>query len=244
MKKQPHQRWDAIRNQLDQLLRFGRLETTIARAKELQPYAEELIHLAKRPEKASAVESILRTPAARRRLFEELLGVYRQRNFFFTRVLNQFRLRMRDAAPMAYIEFVDRPGELRPAQPVGLERQKYIWDCMHQSRRQRRLLWNHALKIGVSDASGCLLKPHLPNLFGKGDKKETVEKETVEKETVGEETAEEAEKGEKETLKTPKKGDKKETPRARCMDNDFFIDLSPPNFRERRARARPKKFYP
>lgn len=60
------------------------------------------------PEKALAVESILRTPAARRRLFEELLGAYRHRNFFFTRVVNQFRLRMRDAAPMAYIEFVDR----------------------------------------------------------------------------------------------------------------------------------------
>ncbi|KAL8448745.1 hypothetical protein Emag_003871 [Eimeria magna] len=149
-KKQPPHRWDAIRysrqshiwkkaihslmcglharrNQLDQLLRFGRIETTIARAKELQPYAEELIHLAKQgPEKALAVESILRTPAARRRLFEEYLGVYRHRNFFFTRVVNQFRLRMRDAAPMAYIEFVDRPGELRPAQPVGVERNEKL----------------------------------------------------------------------------------------------------------------------
>lgn len=60
------------------------------------------------PEKALAVESILRTPAARRRLFEEFLGAYRHRNYFFTRVINQFRLRMRDAAPMAYIEFIDR----------------------------------------------------------------------------------------------------------------------------------------
>ncbi|CDJ56188.1 ribosomal protein L17, putative [Eimeria maxima] len=94
-KKQPHHRWDAIRNQLDQLLRYGRLETTITRAKELQPYAEEIIHLAKRgEEKSLAVESILRTPAARRRLFEELIGVYRHRNFFFTRVINQFRLRL------------------------------------------------------------------------------------------------------------------------------------------------------
>ena len=37
-----------FRNQLDQLLRFGRIETTITKAKELQPYAEEIIHLAKR----------------------------------------------------------------------------------------------------------------------------------------------------------------------------------------------------
>ncbi|CDJ39262.1 ribosomal protein L17, putative, partial [Eimeria tenella] len=161
-KKQPPHRWDAIRNQLDQLLRFGRLETTITRAKELQPYAEELIHLAKRgPEKTLAVESILRTPAARRRLLEEFVGVYVHRNFFFTRVVNQFRLRMRDAAPMAYIEFVDRPGELRPARPVGTERQKYIWQQMEESRRQRRLLWNHASKMGLLDSSGVLLKPHI-----------------------------------------------------------------------------------
>ncbi len=30
------------------------------------------------------------------------------RTFFFTRVVNQFRFRMRDSAPMAYLEFVDR----------------------------------------------------------------------------------------------------------------------------------------
>ncbi|CDI77987.1 ribosomal protein L17, putative [Eimeria acervulina] len=203
-KKQPQHRWDAIRNQLDQLLRYGRLETTITRAKELQPYAEELIQLAKRPEKALAVESVLRTPAARRRLFEEYVGVYRHRNFFFTRVVNQFMLRLRDAAPMAYIEFVDRPGELRPAQPVGVERQKYLWQQMQQSRRQRRLLWNHAVKIGLSNELGFLLKPQIFST---------------------EQTKDEAKP-------------------ARCIGNDFFVDLPPPNLRERRAKARPRRFYP
>ncbi|KAL8271039.1 hypothetical protein Esti_005024 [Eimeria stiedai] len=207
-KKQPPHRWDAIRNQLDQLVRFGRIETTIARAKELQPYAEELIQLAKRcPKKALAVESILRTPAARRRLFEEYLGVYRHRNFFFTRVVNQFRLRMRDAAPMAYIEFVDQPGELRPAQPVGAERQRTIWQQMESTRKQRRLLWNHAQKMGLCDAEGNLLKPQI--------------RESSEP---------------KETEPSPSL--------ARGMDEPFFVDLPPPNFRERKAFARPRRFYP
>lgn len=59
-------------------------------------------------ESAQAVESVIRSPAARRNLFEKYAPMYAHRPFFFTRVVNTFRLRMRDAAPMAYVEFVDR----------------------------------------------------------------------------------------------------------------------------------------
>lgn len=60
------------------------------------------------PEASLITESLIFTPAARRKLYHELCPLYANRPFFYTRVVNQHRLRLRDAAPMAYLEFVDR----------------------------------------------------------------------------------------------------------------------------------------
>ncbi|KEP63290.1 UNVERIFIED_CONTAM: 50S ribosomal protein L17, putative [Hammondia hammondi] len=150
---QPHHQWNMLKTQLDQLVRSDRLELTLSRAHELQQYAEELVHFAKQntPESSLIVESMIFTPAARRKLFHELCPLYANRPFFYTRVINQHRLRMRDAAPMAYLEFVDRPGEIRPARPVGFERKQAIWEEMQATRRGRRQWWNHAKKLGLID---------------------------------------------------------------------------------------------
>ncbi|KAI4835711.1 ribosomal protein L17 [Plasmodium brasilianum] len=157
--KQPHHKWDSIKNQLNELLKYGRIETTLTKAKELQGYAEELIYLAKKDNVQNnlKVESMLRTAQGRRKLYEYYVPLYRHRPFFFTRIVNQWRLRLRDAAPMAFIEFIDRPGELRPAQPVGYDRIKYIYDEMKRNRRNFRKYFHIAKKFNLLDDNDQLI---------------------------------------------------------------------------------------
>ncbi|CEM12687.1 unnamed protein product [Vitrella brassicaformis CCMP3155] len=150
----PHHRWDMLKNLLEALIRYQRIETTLSKAKELQQYAEEIVFLAKKdtPESDLKVESMLRTPAARRILYEVLLPRYAERQFFFTRIVNQFRFRYRDSTPMAFIEYVDRPGELRPADPVGWDRKRFVWDKMtNGTRRDRRKYEAEARRKGLYD---------------------------------------------------------------------------------------------
>ncbi|GAW82925.1 50S ribosomal protein L17 [Plasmodium gonderi] len=157
--KQPHHKWDSIKNQLNELLKYGRIETTLTKAKELQGYAEELIYLAKKnnAENNLKVESMLRTAQGRRKLYEYYVPLYRYRPFFFTRVINQWRLRLRDAAPMAFIEFIDRPGELRPAKPVGYDRIKYIYEEMKKNRRNFKQYYHIAKKFNLLDENDQLI---------------------------------------------------------------------------------------
>ena len=52
------------------------------------------------------------------KLFGEMAERYNERNGGYTRILRT-RRRPNDAAQMAFIEYIDREGELRPARPVG-----------------------------------------------------------------------------------------------------------------------------
>ena len=96
-----------MRNLATSLFRHDRIETTTAKAKELRPYAERLISLAKRGDLHS------RRLAARKisdrdvlgKLFDELGPRYADRPGGYTRVLKVGR-RRGDAAEMSLIELV------------------------------------------------------------------------------------------------------------------------------------------
>ncbi|PFH35414.1 putative 50S ribosomal protein L17 [Besnoitia besnoiti] len=227
---QPHHQWNMLKTQLDQLVRSDRLELTLPRAQELQQYAEELIHFAKQntPESSLIVESMIFTPAARRKLYHELCPLYAHRPFFYTRVVNQHRLRMRDAAPMAYLEFVDRPGEIRPARPVGIERKECILEEMQSSRRARRQWWNHARKLGLVDAETGELVSDLRELRRRPSPAEWEASDSE---------GEEAQPAERESsykmVSAPK----------RALE-PFYVDLPPPMERYRKPRYVFKRFRP
>mmetsp|Transcript_118276 Transcript_118276/g.331272 ORF Transcript_118276/g.331272 Transcript_118276/m.331272 type:complete len:236 (+) Transcript_118276:99-806(+) len=135
-----HRQWAMMKNMLNDLVKEQRLEMTLPKAKELQQYAEEIVFLAKKntPYHDGLVESMLTSPESRRILYERMVPRYTDRMFHFTRVLNHFKYRFRDSAPMATIEYVDRPGELRPANPVGAARDQFVAAEFLATRRGRR----------------------------------------------------------------------------------------------------------
>ncbi len=98
-----------LRNLATSLFRHERIETTTAKAKELRPYAERLITLAKRGDLHS------RRLAARKiadravlgKLFDEIAPRFGERPGGYTRIL-KLRTRKGDAADMALIELVDQ----------------------------------------------------------------------------------------------------------------------------------------
>jgi len=102
-----------------QLLQHERIQTTLARAKQLRKLADRVITWAKRGDKTSErrVEANVRTERERHVALTSLAERYADRPGGYTRVLRAGR-RDRDAAEMAFVELVDREGELRPARPA------------------------------------------------------------------------------------------------------------------------------
>jgi large subunit ribosomal protein L17 len=104
----PAHRRATLRNMVTSLFRHGRIETTTAKAKELRPYAERLITLAKRGDlharrlAATKVQDreVLGT------LFNDIGPRFSERPGGYTRVL-KLGNRKGDAAEMSLIELVD-----------------------------------------------------------------------------------------------------------------------------------------
>ncbi|KAL0027424.1 hypothetical protein WJX77_000105 [Trebouxia sp. C0004] len=107
-----------LRTMVSQLLRYERIETTVAKAKELRRLADKVVTIAKENNlhaRRKAAE-IVRGDDVMHKLFTEIAERYKHRQGGYTRVL-QTGQRPNDAAHMAVIEYIDRPGEMRPARP-------------------------------------------------------------------------------------------------------------------------------
>lgn len=96
-----------LRNMATSLFRHERVETTTAKAKELRPFAERLITLAKRgdvPARRLAARKISDREVLGK-LFDEIAPRYAERPGGYTRVL-KLGNRKGDAAEMSLIELV------------------------------------------------------------------------------------------------------------------------------------------
>jgi len=98
-----------FRNMSAALIKHEQITTTVAKAKELRPYVEKLVTLAKRGGLANRrlAMSRLMDEAQLAKLFDVLAERYKDRNGGYTRVIKA-GIRASDAAPIAIIEFVDR----------------------------------------------------------------------------------------------------------------------------------------
>jgi large subunit ribosomal protein L17 len=104
-----------FRNLAASLFRHELIKTTLPKAKELRRFAEPLITLAKEDDSARRRLAFarLRDKQAVTKLFDELGPRYKARPGGYLRIL-KCGYRPGDAAPVAYVELVDRPLEESP----------------------------------------------------------------------------------------------------------------------------------
>ncbi len=98
-----------FRNMAAALIKHEQITTTTPKAKELRPYVEKLITLAKKGGLSNRrlAHARLLDDAQLVKLFDVLAARYAGRNGGYTRIVKA-GLRASDAAPMAIIELVDR----------------------------------------------------------------------------------------------------------------------------------------
>jgi large subunit ribosomal protein L17 len=98
-----------FRNMAVALIKHEQITTTLAKAKELRPYVEKLVTLAKRGGLSNRrlAHSRLMDEAQLQKLFDVIASRYAGRNGGYTRIIKA-GIRQSDAAPIAIIEFVDR----------------------------------------------------------------------------------------------------------------------------------------
>lgn len=103
-------------NMAASLIEHEQIVTTLPKAKEMKPFMDKLITLAKRGDLHARRQAVskVRNEAAVKKLFEVFGERYKDRNGGYTRVLKA-GFRHGDNAPRAVIELVDRDEDARGA---------------------------------------------------------------------------------------------------------------------------------
>jgi len=98
-----------FRNMAAALIKHEQIKTTTPKAKELRPYVEKLITLAKRGGLSNRrlAHARLLDDVQLKKLFDVLATRYEGREGGYTRIIKA-GIRASDAAPIAFIELVDR----------------------------------------------------------------------------------------------------------------------------------------
>lgn len=102
-------RWALFRTLVTEFLRHERIETTLAKAKEMRGFAEWMISLARQGDLAARRRALafVRDPEVVKLLFNEVAPRYRERHGGYTRLIRT-RSRLGDRAQMAVLELVAR----------------------------------------------------------------------------------------------------------------------------------------
>ena len=98
-----------LRNMSAALIKHEQIKTTLAKAKELRPYTEKLVTLAKKGGLSNRrlAHGKIMDETQEKKLFDVLAERYKDRDGGYCRVIKA-GIRKSDAAQMAIIEFVDR----------------------------------------------------------------------------------------------------------------------------------------
>jgi large subunit ribosomal protein L17 len=106
------------------LIEHHRIKTTLAKAKAVRPFAEKLVTLGKKKSlhaRRTALARLRHNETAVKRLFDEVAPRAAARQGGYTRII-KLGQRRSDAAPMAYIEWVDGAGAEVEAAQVDAEK--------------------------------------------------------------------------------------------------------------------------
>jgi large subunit ribosomal protein L17 len=142
-----------IRNQAMALIRHERIETTMPKAKELRPFVERLITIAKRGVTSGdangkalharrLVLAELPDKAVVSKLFDEVAPRFAERPGGYTRIL-RIGFRRGDAAEVAQVELVGSEYNPRPAEPAegdakDTSKKKGVGDRLKQAAQRMR----------------------------------------------------------------------------------------------------------
>ena len=99
-----------LANQVCSLIEHQRIKTTLAKAKAVRPLAEKMVTLGKKGSlhaRRTAL-SVLRQKDAVKKLFDDIAPRNASRSGGYTRII-KLGLRKSDAAPVAFLEWVDAP---------------------------------------------------------------------------------------------------------------------------------------
>jgi large subunit ribosomal protein L17 len=112
-----------LRNLATALIEHGRITTTLAKAKELQPFAEKLITLAKGGwdlNNFRRVNAVLTQKKIAFSLFHDVAPRFAGRTGGYTRIYKLAKVRQGDAAPMAVIALLgaDEKVAAAPVKPA------------------------------------------------------------------------------------------------------------------------------
>ena len=130
-KRSPSHRRMLLRNLATELVDHGQIETTLAKAKETQPFVEKLITLAKNGwnsetdkydlAKLRQVLAVLTRKDMAFKLFKEIGPRYKARTGGYTRIFQLAKVRQGDASQMAVLtlvgEFEEKPTKVRRGEP-------------------------------------------------------------------------------------------------------------------------------
>ena len=154
-----------LRNQAEALLRHERIETTVPKAKELRPFVEKIITIAKRGVQANEPKG--RTLTARRlvmrdipnedvvaKLFDQLAPRFMERPGGYTRIL-KLGHRRGDAAEIAQIELVGSEFDPKKAEAERAAREAETTDTPKQQKSvgERLKAAAQSIRGGKKDAT-------------------------------------------------------------------------------------------
>jgi|SRR3954453_12590824 large subunit ribosomal protein L17 len=121
-KRSPSHRRMLLRNLATALLEHGKITTTLAKAKETQPYAEKLITLARGGFNLNNFRRCLAVVTKKDvcfRLFHEIGPRYANRPGGYTRIYKLAKVRQGDASPMAVLALLGEAEQLKaPTRPA------------------------------------------------------------------------------------------------------------------------------
>jgi large subunit ribosomal protein L17 len=121
-KRSPSHRRMLLRNLATALIEHGRIETTLAKAKELQPYAEKLISLSRNGFELNnfrRVLAVLTKKDVAFKLFNEIGPRFKGRPGGYIRIYKLAKVRQGDAAPMAVISLLGESEKIKaPTRPA------------------------------------------------------------------------------------------------------------------------------
>ena len=143
-----------LRNMVTELFKYGKITTTLAKAKELRRVADKMITLAKRGDLTSRRRALafIRDKNIVRKLFSELREKYLNRAGGYTRVI-KIGPRRGDASMMAIVELVEEKITTKRSK-LKKERLKKIVEFIEKKKREYGLIkeapFQKETKEGVS----------------------------------------------------------------------------------------------